>query len=107
MPSHTHAASSGNQSANHSHTNTAVLDHVHVQTSTFQSGTSGGTFTSGTNVSAPSASSYSTQPAGGHNHTMSENTTNHNHIITVSTVGVSPTNANLPPYYALAYIMKS
>ena len=27
--------------------------------------------------------------------------------ITVSTTGVSPTNANLPPYLALAYIMKS
>jgi microcystin-dependent protein len=27
--------------------------------------------------------------------------------ITVATTGVSPTNANLPPYLALAYIMKS
>ena len=27
--------------------------------------------------------------------------------ITINTEGVSPTNANLPPYYALAYIMKS
>jgi hypothetical protein len=25
----------------------------------------------------------------------------------ISTVGVSGTNANLPPYYALAYIMKA
>jgi hypothetical protein len=27
--------------------------------------------------------------------------------ISINTAGVSPTNANLPPYYALAYIMKS
>jgi microcystin-dependent protein len=27
--------------------------------------------------------------------------------ISVNTAGVSPTNANLPPYYALCYIMKS
>ena len=27
--------------------------------------------------------------------------------VTNSTTGVSGTNANLPPYYALAYIMKS
>jgi microcystin-dependent protein len=28
-------------------------------------------------------------------------------IITVATAGVSPTNANLPPYYALCYIIKT
>jgi len=31
----------------------------------------------------------------------------HNHTTTNSTEGVSGTNANLPPYYALCYIMKS
>jgi microcystin-dependent protein len=30
----------------------------------------------------------------------------HNHDFTTSTEGVSATNANLPPYFALAYIMK-
>jgi hypothetical protein len=30
-----------------------------------------------------------------------------NASISVSTVGSSATNANLPPYYALAYIMKT
>ncbi len=30
----------------------------------------------------------------------------HSHSFTTSTVGDSATNANLPPYYALAYIMK-
>ncbi len=31
----------------------------------------------------------------------------HSHTTTVSSTGSSGTNANLPPYYALAYIMKS
>jgi hypothetical protein len=31
----------------------------------------------------------------------------HSHSVTVSTTGSSATNANLPPYYALAYIMKA
>jgi len=31
----------------------------------------------------------------------------HSHTVTVDSAGVSATNANLPPYYALAYIMKS
>lgn len=31
---------------------------------------------------------------------------NHTHSITIGATGVSGTNANLPPYYALAYIMK-
>ena len=31
----------------------------------------------------------------------------HNHAITVNNAGSSGTDANLPPYYALAYIMKS
>lgn len=32
--------------------------------------------------------------------------TDHNHPFTTNSSGVSGTNANLPPYYALAYIMK-
>jgi hypothetical protein len=31
----------------------------------------------------------------------------HNHTTTISTTGSSGTNANLPPYYALCYIMKA
>ena len=31
----------------------------------------------------------------------------HSHSVSVSSAGVSGTNANLPPYYALAYIMKA
>ena len=38
---------------------------------------------------------------------LSSNAGGHTHAITVSTTGSSGTNANLPPYYALAYIMKA
>ncbi len=40
--------------------------------------------------------SATTQSAGSHSHT-----------VTVDSAGVSGTNANLPPYYALAYVMKA
>jgi hypothetical protein len=43
-----------------------------------------------------SAGSINTDSAGDHSHT-----------VTVASAGVSGTNANLPPYYALCYIMKS
>jgi len=39
--------------------------------------------------------------------TTAFNTTSNTTGITVNTAGVSGTNANLPPYYALAYIQKS
>jgi len=32
---------------------------------------------------------------------------NHTHTVTINSAGVSGTNANLPPYYALCYIMKT
>jgi microcystin-dependent protein len=36
-----------------------------------------------------------------------ENSVNHNHTFTTASTGASGTNANLPPYYALAFIMKT
>ncbi len=35
------------------------------------------------------------------------NAGSHSHTVTVNSTGSSGTNANLPPYYALAYVMKS
>ena len=34
------------------------------------------------------------------------NTHNHSHTLTIGTTGSSATNANLPPYYALAFIQQ-
>lgn len=65
-----------------------------------QSSGSGGS-ESGQFPSSSSGGTYDvvqTREAGSHNHTFSG---------TASTTGSSGTNANLPPYYALAYIMKA
>jgi hypothetical protein len=88
----------------HTHTGTTstVGDHQHISAlgdnnQQTQWGSTG-TFTviqpgSGTYVSGRGAN---TSPAGSHNHTF-----------TTASAGSSGTNANLPPYYALCYIMKS
>ena len=56
----------------------------------------------------------STNNAGSHSHTISGNSNNtgaHSHNVSISgnvaSNGVSGTNKNLPPYYALCYIMKT
>ena len=53
-----------------------------------------------------STSSSGTGSAGGHTHTVSGNT-GASVPNTTDTLGESATNKNLPPYYALCYIMKS
>lgn len=81
----------------HSHTassNVVDLSHTHsitVPTSGYSAGL--------TTSSTPFNGSGTTGP-------MSANAT-HSHTITVNTAGVTGINANLPPFYALAYIMKS
>lgn len=77
--SHTHSGS----------TNT-VGNHTHAGT-TRHSGTSGA------NIGRGNAdNSIVTSLGGGHSHSVS-----------TSTIGVSPIDRNLPPYYALAFIMKT
>ena len=49
----------------------------------------------------------STNTTGSHSHNISTDTTGaHTHTVSVSSTGESGTNKNLPPYYALAYIIK-
>lgn len=45
-----------------------------------------------------------TGDAGGHSHTITDN--GHTHTGSATDAGSSGTNANLPPYYALAYIIR-
>jgi hypothetical protein len=80
--SHTHTASSSSENA-HSHT--------YDKSGSVTGNVSG---YSGSIASGSAVTNTNTVPA-------------HNHTITVSSAGSSGTNANLPPYYALAYIMKS
>lgn len=87
---HTHTASSSSSSSvtdpghNHSVPNSGS------QNNSFDSGTTVGNDTTGTSGTATTGISVSTTTT-----------------TTVSNAGVSGTDANLPPYYALAYIMKT
>lgn len=84
LVSHTHTAS----------TNT-VGDHTHGTRINDEAGVDFDYFGEGARDKNNTASGFPTGPAGAHSHT-----------VTVSTEGSSGTNANLPPYFALAYIMK-
>jgi hypothetical protein len=85
--SHTHTFSG-------SGTTSTVGDHQHWAGSIGTGSTYGAWYSSG------DSQTHLTQPAGSHNHTVTVSGT------TAST-GASGTNANLPPYYALCYIMKT
>ena len=83
LVSHNHTATSSSENA-HSHTYNESTGSVKPTTNAFNPSVTIGN----------SPSTTSTVPA-------------HNHAITVNSAGSSATDANLPPYYALAYIMKS
>lgn len=102
---HAHGASSGNQSASHTHSGTTSTGGGH------QHAFSNGAYTQGglgynTGAGAAQVTSASTAFAGDHNHTITTGaqSADHNHAITVNSSGESGTNKNLPPYYALAFI---
>jgi hypothetical protein len=115
-----------------SHTHTGTTDNTDVNHTHYFSGTTGGM-----NANNPHAHTYPGHLNGGggnpggdlngldnygyrtygedinHGHDYSGNTgysnqsVNHSHTFTTASSGSSGTNANLPPYYALAYIMKT
>ena len=80
----------------HSHTASTNSAGVHTHTfprSSYDDGTNN-IVQAGTNESV--LGNYATSSAGAHSHTVS-----------VASAGASGTGANIPPYYALAYIMKT
>lgn len=107
--------------------NSVVVSHDHTySTTTGSGGSASGTILarigsdfgafqsdSGTGVFAASGSSLPNRMQGaagtGSNSSVTMTIPTHTHTVsgTTTTAGVSGTNANLPPYYALAYIMKS
>ena len=104
LVSHNHTGST-NTTGNHKHTGSASSagNHSHSQTPTGSSIYGGGA-QSGAGASGGSSNTGS---AGAHTHSIAlNNAGNHAHSFTTSTKGSSATNANLPPYYALCYIMK-
>jgi microcystin-dependent protein len=77
----------------HTHTGTTASAGAHTHPVPFDTNTAG--FNAGFGGGASAIGTYSTQSAGAHTHTF-----------TTASTGSSGTNANLPPYYALAYIIK-
>lgn len=132
--SHTHTVTatgtSGNQSAGHTHTFSGTTSgqsqtHTHSVTDPGHSHTGGAEnyiYSASTGGTIGTEASTGTATTGitlgnasvDHTHTYSGTTSavsgDHTHSLSVSgttaSAGSSGTNANLPPYYALAYIMK-
>ena len=114
--SHNHniSANTGN-SGSHSHNVTGNTNNAgsHTHNRDKWGGNFGGS--SGATVFRSDANgNRSTGSAGGHSHTVSGSTNNvsaHAHNVSISgniaSQGESATGKNLPPYYALCYIMKS
>jgi microcystin-dependent protein len=81
----------------HTHTGSTDTVGTHNHTTTGNSNFGGGTPGSPTRV-------MFYQVSRGANSSISTN--NHSHTLTIGTTGSSATNANLPPYYALAFIQQ-
>jgi hypothetical protein len=102
---HTHTGSTSVNSNDHVHgftTNDAgIHDHGYVRPFDTGGGWEGG--------SGRSFGNDVTGSAGTHNHTGTTGgqSATHTHPITLNSAGSSGTGANVPPYFALAYIMKS
>ena len=75
-----------NNNGGHNHNTNTVANHTH-------------------NVVAAGGHSHGAVDAGGHNHTTNSEGA-HNHGITPEAAGSSGVNANLPPYFALSYIIR-
>lgn len=61
-----------------------------------------------TNTAGAHTHSFTTNSAGGHTHTLAlANSPSHTHTATASETGSGAPHENRPPYYALAYIMKT
>jgi microcystin-dependent protein len=107
---HTYSATTGNQSADHTHSGTTDSAGAHSHTINRYS-----TFTTGENVLAggqtfQDANGF-TNSAGAHTHTFTTGgvSANHNHSVsgTTASTGSSGTDANLPPYLAINFIIKT
>lgn len=88
--------------AEHSHTATTNSTGAHTHTVPFVSGTTGTARISGT-ASNGDTKTVTTSSAGAHSHTV----TVANATPAINSTGVDGADKNLPPYYALAYIMKT
>jgi hypothetical protein len=99
--SHTHTGTTGSNGAHQHFTSsdiTGATSFVTASTYTAKQGS-----VAGFAYSDYALTATSTAPTLG----LTSNVADHNHTFTTDSSGSSGTNANLPPYYALAYIMKA
>jgi hypothetical protein len=101
---HTHTGNTGGQSADHTHSGNTLAggDHNH----NVQLANAGGRFTAAGDTGVMASGFTNTSNAGSHTHAFSTlgASGNHTHSFTTDSTGASGANANLPPYYALAFI---
>lgn len=83
-----------------------VVSHTHTATSSSEN-EHNHTYDKAGGSTKASGSAFDPNVFTGHTSTNTSTVAAHNHTITVSSAGSSGTDANLPPYYALAYIMKT
>ena len=105
--SHTHTASADSQGS-HTHSASTGSSGSHTHAYNRAEGYTGGlgAYAGNGNPNGGTATHY-VSTAGAHTHTVEISAAgSHGHNIAVSTNGESGTNKNLPPYYALCYIMK-
>jgi hypothetical protein len=107
--SHTIDLTSGTQSAKHTHEGTTNIAGEHVHSMNFYA-TGFVRNTGAAGFTDPFANYVNMDPAGDHSHTVTteEDQTTHTHDVDGSTAseGESGLDKNLPPYYALCYIIK-
>lgn len=114
IPSHNHGGVTGGQSIGHTHTFSATTNttgaHTHgLGVEVMYQAAGSGPFFTGNQTNIQYGIVTSTQSAGSHAHTVSGTTSdvsgNHTHAIPSAGGGLA--HENRPPYYALAYIMKT
>ena len=95
---HTHTGTTGNQSADHTHSGTTNTTGAHTHSITSGPGSSGPQNVLSRDTYA--AYSETTGSAGDHSHTITTGgvSANHTHSFTTASTGSSGTNANLQPY---------
>lgn len=107
---HTFSATTGAQSADHSHSGTTNTtgSHTHVLDGNYIKN-----LAAGTGISSGSGLQFgsSTNAAGDHSHSFTTGgvSANHTHDVsgTTASTGSSGTDANLPPYLAIFFIIKT
>lgn len=104
LPEHNHGGRTGDESVRHSHSGTASSAGAHTHSGVMVPG--------GVAINPPPRHNVnigtpgSTASSGSHSHsfTSGNNSSSHRHV--VNNAGESGEDKNMPPYYALVYIMK-